>query len=335
MPRTAITIGVDTTKVGMKESTNAKTNNNGSGKESVSGSAASGEVSAAREESRGLDSAAGGETGAEDDTEAGQSCFLSCLYMLCDNLDDIRGDIPNSYNDDNGDQDGGDGMGWLMREVMTLLNPRFPPAALALERMSNNCTTPAERACIVQCLWGLMRAIVPVDVANQSVLEHSRAFIGWLVSRSAASRETAQKEFSVRKLDAAATAPPAPTVGGQWNKAAAAAHAPESQPQSEVKFENISLVGVRLAERLEARYAVRIKAGGELLKNCYSIGGAMEKRDELLSDLSTSGWGKVGQKGSGAGADAAESMTIEFVPWQAVDRLLLASPLRTQLPVLR
>lgn len=51
---------------------------------------------------------------------------------------------------------------WLLREIMRLLNPTFPPAALALHELAlNRDVTDADCACLAQCLWGLAREIVP------------------------------------------------------------------------------------------------------------------------------------------------------------------------------
>lgn len=80
---------------------------------------------------------------------------------------------------------------------MALLSPRFPPAALALHQLGEaEDVTDAECACLVQCLWGLAREMVPGEVADGRVLESSRTFLSWLVSRASASRGDAQRERS-------------------------------------------------------------------------------------------------------------------------------------------
>lgn len=80
---------------------------------------------------------------------------------------------------------------------MALLSPRFPPAALALHQLgAAEDVTDAECACLVQCLWGLAREMVPGEVPDKRVLESSRTFLSWLVSRASASRANAQRERS-------------------------------------------------------------------------------------------------------------------------------------------
>lgn len=80
---------------------------------------------------------------------------------------------------------------------MALLSPRFPPAALSLSQLGEGeDITDAECACLVQCLWGLAREMVPGGLADTRVLESSRTFLSWLVSRASASRADTQKERS-------------------------------------------------------------------------------------------------------------------------------------------
>lgn len=105
---------------------------------------------------------------------------------------------------------------------MALLSPRFPPAALALHQLGEaEDVTDAECACLVQCLWGLAREMVSRAVADERVLESSRTFLSWLVSRASTSREDAQRERSrelaiKKKLGstAAAAAAEAAPAGG-------------------------------------------------------------------------------------------------------------------------
>lgn len=95
---------------------------------------------------------------------------------------------------------------------MALLSPRFPPAALALHQLSTEeDVTDAECACLVQCLWGLAREMVPKSVPDGAVLESSRTFLSWLVSRASTSRQDVQRDLSRelairQRRDAAAAA---------------------------------------------------------------------------------------------------------------------------------
>lgn len=88
---------------------------------------------------------------------------------------------------------------WLLRELLRLLNPTFPPAALALHELAaSRDVTDADCACLAQCLWGLAREIVPrASVPDEEVLERSRPFLAWLLTRSTIAREDARRELSV------------------------------------------------------------------------------------------------------------------------------------------
>ncbi|CAN0069959.1 unnamed protein product, partial [Scytosiphon promiscuus] len=137
----------------------------------------------------------------DDDSEVGQACFLSCAYMLCDHvrkLQEMAYEGMRDYRDvDDDDEKDDRSLGWLLRELMALLSPRFPPAALALSQLAEaEDVTDAECACLVQCLWGLAREMVPASVADESVLENSRAFLSWLVSRASTARDDADKELA-------------------------------------------------------------------------------------------------------------------------------------------
>lgn len=106
---------------------------------------------------------------------------------------------------------GGETVGWLLREIMALLNPRFPPAALCLDMLAEGkMVTDAECACLVQCLWGLAREMVPAGLADTRVLESSRTFLSWLVSRASSSRadtqRTRSRELAMKQLGSAAAA---------------------------------------------------------------------------------------------------------------------------------
>lgn len=140
-------------------------------------------------------------------TAAGLACFLSCLRMLCYHLGNLQqGRIPPKHIAKTNDgvaehtkvQDS-ETPEWLLRELLRLLNPTFPPAALALHELAAvRDVTDADCACLAQCLWGLAREIVPrASVPDREVLERSRPFLTWLLTRSTTAREDARHEVSV------------------------------------------------------------------------------------------------------------------------------------------
>lgn len=58
--------------------------------------------------------------------------------MLCDHVRKLQlkaYEQPVDYEDEDGGDDDGS-LGWLLRELMALLSPRFPPAALALHQLA-------------------------------------------------------------------------------------------------------------------------------------------------------------------------------------------------------
>ena len=205
-----------------------------------------------------------------------------------------------------------------------------------------------ECACLAQSLWGLAREMVPPAVDDANVLENSRTFLSWLVTRAATSREDAERERSrelaVRKR-----------MGG------AAVKAKRAHPQVEMR--DVPVLCCRLVERLEPGHAVRLRVDGKLLEGVYSTGGAQQKRQELLLPPreeqnsrarggggggggggrggrggrggGRGGRGGRGRRGGGSGRNARKLTTVEVVPWEAAERMLLACPFATKLPVLR
>ena len=268
------------------------------------------------------------EIGDDSESEAGMACFLSSLYAMDAFLSQVALDFEERGRRDT--------IGWLLRELMVLLCPRFPPAALALTFAD---VTEAECACVAQCLWSLAREVVPSSVPDGAVFEHARPVLAWLMSRSANAQEDARKDACKNKtIAAAATA--ASTMGskvssesrdaddGEEPKATLTegdAIASQSDPgddgvKSNVKVDRVALTCCRVLERLEPNHAVRVKVDGAMLEGIYSRGGALEKEQELRE----------------AGATGlAQSVTVEIVPWKAMDRLLLASPISDYLTVLR
>lgn len=230
-----------------------------------------------------------------------------------------------------------------MRELIDLLSPQFPPAALALHHfVEAGGATEADCACLAQCLWGLAREIVPKTVADESVFEHARTFMAWLVSRSATAREDAKRELSVRKAAAlkegrggeggTGVDPVVATGGGGGggrDSSGAVYDAASDRACAGVEMEDVSLSCCRFVGRLEAGHAMKIIVGGDdLLEGVYSTGGALEKKQELLLG-EAEGSGNEGDK------SAAESATVEIIPWEAADRLLLACPFTMNVSVLR
>eukprot|EP00752_Nemacystus_decipiens_P013348 g11818.t1 len=285
------------------------------------------------------------------DSEDGKACFLSCMYMLCEHLRELQrqneeaysyggsnsssgsdydydddDDDDYDYDDDDDDDDDDDTEGWLQRELMALLSPRFPPAALALQQLvAADDVTDAECACVAQILWGLAREMAPPSVADANVLENSRAFLSWLVTRAATAREDAERERSRqlairRRKDASAEVPRAdPAVWMAVN----------------------SVLCCRLVERLEPGYAVCLKVNGKMLDGVYSTGGAQQKRQELNSEWqkAASKKDKGGRGGGGGrrggGRNSARPQKVEVVPWAAAGRVLLSCPFTNKLQELR
>eukprot|EP00903_Cladosiphon_okamuranus_P014066 g13074.t1 len=280
-----------------------------------------------------------------DDSIAGKACFLSGAYMLCDHVQELqrmgRGYCSTRHfhrggvsGDDNGD---GEMVGWLMRELMALLSPRFPPAALCLDMLGEGeLVTDAECACLVQCLWGLAREMVPGGLADMRVLEGSRTLFSWLVSRASSSRADAQRERA-RELAMKQSGSAAGSTAGSTAGPGAAV----VSPGPGVEVESVSLQCCRLVERLEAKHAVRLRVDGKLLDGVYSTGGAQQKREELLCANDETGGAAVGSivgsgaAGDGSGVPTSKTKTVELVPWEPAARLLLACPFATKLAVLR
>lgn len=216
------------------------------------------------------------------------------------------------------------------------MSPSFPPVALALHQLRDQKgLTEAECACLVQCLWGLAREVVPRDVRDECVLEHSRTFLAWLVSRATDARDYAKKEeareLSIKKA-AAATA--AITV---WPAAAnQGASSPEDgttpllpcMPKADMKVEKIELICPVMMSRLEPGHAVHLLVNGELLDGSYSSGGAIQERRHLMQDAQA-----VDEYGTEE--EAERPITFEVVLWEAAERLLLAGSSMTDLVVLR
>ncbi|CAM9150284.1 unnamed protein product, partial [Ectocarpus sp. 8 AP-2014] len=203
----------------------------------------------------------------------------------------------------------------------------------------------AECACLVQCLWGLMREMVPSHVPDNLVLENSRTFLSWLLAHARDARDTAKKqrskELAIKRLSN-------PTEGGATASAAAGTEAASVAGEKTRAFagatvDSASVLCCRLMERLEGGHAVRIRVDGDFLKGVYSRGGAQQKREELLlldSDGSAAGGGGGGGgdrgDGIGSGEDAGgPAKSVELVPWEAAGRLLVACQSVTKLPLLR
>lgn len=254
----------------------------------------------------------------DEDSDAGMACFLSSLYVMSTHL----------YSEQENERfekglEERDTAGWLMQELTALLCPRFSPAALALFP-TGNMMTDAERACLAQCLWGLMREIVPSSVPDRSVFEHARPVLAWLLSRSSNAREDAKKDAyrqaSIQKRAGAASA------GAAGGGSAVSGLSECKKVEASVSFERVSLRCCRLEDRLERGHAVRVRVQGKLLPGIYSRGGALEKEEELRREF--------GADLEGMG-DKAESVSIELVPWKQADRLLLATASSRELGVLR
>lgn len=166
--------------------------------------------------------------------------------------------------------------------------------------------------------------MVPISIPDVSVLENSRAFLSWLVSRASASRQDANKK---RTRELAMT-----------KRKTAAPAAEESDEEEEIgedplaEVESVSVNCCRLLERLEPGHAVLLRVDGELLEGAYSSGGAIEKKEELLEKEREPADGGTG---GGGGSAKNTKATVEVVPWEAAGRMLLACPFEDKLPVLR
>lgn len=314
--------------------------------------------SLATTDSRG-DNIAGGGSGSDDhddaeeddDSKDGQACFLSCLYVLLGHLRKVQ----NEVDEDEDEEDGKDSTDWLMRELLSLMSPSFPPVALALHQLRDEASvTEAECACLIQCLWGLAREIVPRNVVDKRVLEHSRTFLMWLMSRAASSKDYVKKQSArahlIKKSEAAAAAAAAPASSAATTTTPAAATATpatatesaslisedvtvsSSSPdvsKADAKVETVHFYCSLLMERLEPGHAAHLKVDGEWLDGAYSSGGVLQKQKELLPDTPGT------KDGAAVERDGGESTTLEVVWWEAAKRLLLSCPFSTNMEVLR
>lgn len=274
--------------------------------------------------------------GEEDDSKDGQACFLSCLYMLLNHLREVE----EEWCEDEDEEEGKDTTDWLMRELLSLMSPSFPPVALALHQLRDvGGVTEAECACLLQCLWGLVREIVPRDVLDRCVLEHSRTFLTWLLSRSASSRDYVKKQSArallFQKSEAAAAAavattatPATATESAGLPEDGTAVSSPPGMSKVDAKVEEIHFYCSLLMERLEPGHAAHLRVNGEWLEGAYSRGGVLQKRQELLPDTQ-------GAKDGATGGGTAEPTKFEVVWWEAANRLLLTCPFSTNLAVLR
>lgn len=280
----------------------------------------------------------------EDDSKDGQACFLSCLYMLLNHLRRVK----EEWDEDEERKNTTD---WLMRELLSLMNPSFPPVALALHQLRDGeRVTEAECACLLQCLWGLVRETVPRDVLDNCVLEHSRTFLMWILSRSASSREYVKKQSArallIQKSAAAATTTVAAAAATTTTTATTAVPATATESaglsadgtavsssspgmsKADAKVEKLHFYCSSLMERLEPGHAAHLRVNGEWLEGAYSRGGVLQKRQELVPDAQ-------GAKDGAAEGGPAEPTKFEVVWWEAAKRLLLTSPFSNGLAVLR
>ncbi|CAM9170968.1 unnamed protein product, partial [Laminaria digitata] len=288
-----------------------------------------------------------------DDSKTGQACFLSCLYVLLDHLQDEKDEWDEDKDEE---EEGKDTTHWLMRELLSLMSPSFPPVALALHQLRDHAgVTEAECACLLQCLWGLTREIVPREVIDRCVLEHSRTFLTWLLSRAASSKDYVKKQSAralLIKKSAAAAASAAtsasaaaattastsvtsvPGTGGTGTEGAgifedgtAVSYSP-GMSKADAKVEMVHFYCSLLMERLEPGHAAHLKVNGEFLEGAFSSGGVLQKQKELLPDA---------QEGKGGAAEGvtAKSTTFEVIWWDAAKRLLLTCPFSNRLAVLR
>lgn len=255
----------------------------------------------------------------DDDSKEGQSCFMSCLYVLCNHLSSVDNDEENLTD-------------WLMGELMSLMSPSFPPVALALHQLRDQSgLTEAECACLVQCLWGIAREVVPRDVRDGCVLEHSRTFLAWLVSRAADARDYARREevreLSIKKAAAAAVLPATANKGASPPEDGTDSLLP-SMRRVETKVESIELICPIMVSRLEPGHAVHLMVNGESLDGAYSRGGAIQERHHLMLDAHM-----VDEDGTKE--EEERPRAFEIVSWEAAERLLLAGSSMTDLVVLR
>lgn len=151
-----------------------------------------------------------------EETEVGQACFLSSLLALCQHLRKLPEDSVGSCTSDGYTGEYGDNemLRWVMKALMTLLTPGFPPAALALDQLSRALyVTEADCACLTQCLWGLAREVVPRPyVPDKRVFEDARGFLAWLVYH-------AQEQRSTRRQEAEASTSGFGSGIGDWKEA--------------------------------------------------------------------------------------------------------------------
>lgn len=225
-----------------------------------------------------------------------------------------------------------------MGELMSLMSPSFPPVALALHQLRDaKGVTEAECACLVQCIWGLAREMVPRDVQDRCVLEHSRTFLAWLSSRATDARECSKRaearELSIRKAATAAAAaaaavPPATVNEGAISLEDGTVSFSPCIPKVDTKVEKIGLICPIMMLHLEPDHAVQLRINGELLDGAYSSGGAIQERRKRMQDAQA-----ADECGTEEGAE--KLMTFEVAPWEAAERLLLAGSFMSDLVVLR
>lgn len=259
----------------------------------------------------------------DDDSKEAQACFLSCLHVLCTHLRDVE-------------EDNGDTTVWLMGELMSLMSPSFPPVALVLYQLRDQKDlTEAECACLVQCLWGLAREVVPRDVRDECVLEHFRTFLAWLVSRATDARDCAKKEearkISIKKAAATTAAIAVSPAAANQDSSSPEDSTTSLSPcmaRADTKVEKIELMCPVMMSRLEAGHAVHLRVNGELLDGGYSSGGAIQERHHIMQDAQA-----VDE--CGTKKEAERPTTFEVVLWEAAERLLLAGSSMTDLVVLR
>lgn len=284
----------------------------------------------------------------DDDSKDGQACFLSCLYMLLNQLRKFK----KEWDKDEDEEESKNTTDWLMRELLSLMNPSFPPVALALHQLRDgHGVTEAECACLLQCLWGLVRETVPRDVLDNCVLEHSRTFLMWLLSRSASSRDYVKKQsartlFIQKSAAVASTAVAAATTTAVATPATTAVPATATESaglsadgtavsssspgmsKADAKVEKLHFYCSVLMGRLEPGHAAHLRVNGEWLEGAYSRGGVLQKREELVPDAQ-------GGKDGAAEGGPAEPTKFEVVWWEAAKRLLLTCPFSNGLAVLR
>lgn len=290
----------------------------------------------------------GGDSNEGDDSKEGLACFLSCIYVLSVHLPVLQGDGEEGT------------IGWVMRELVSLMSPSFPPAALALHQLlENDGVTEAECACLIQCLWGIARLVIPRKVEDRRVLEHSNTLLAWLVSRATTARDYAQREgarqASIKKAVEATAAAAAAAMPPNVNEGSTSpkngkdeiSSSPKDDtdetsqtfrdetnyfssgvPRMGTKVENIELVCPIVMDHLLPGHAVHLIMNGELLDGAYSSGGAVLRQHRHLQNT-------LRDYGRGSEESVREPPTFEVVPWEAGDRLLVAGSFWTDLVVLR